>query len=228
MKRYLLALIALMTMTLGALAQNQMLVNKKDGSVVKISVDEIESVTWEETQMSSKAVDLGLSVKWASMNIGAEKPEDYGGYYAWGETEEKAEYSLDNYSESILIKYAPSKKTQLDPEDDVAHVKWGGSWRMPTKAEIDELITKCTWNWTSKGGHDGYVVIGPNGNSIFLPSAGYRNEALLKFAGEEGYYWSSTLSTSVTSAYELLFYSEGVEWSGNGRYGGQPIRAVCP
>ena len=154
-----------------------------------------------------EAVDLGLSVKWATCNVGASSPEEYGGYYAWGETEEKDYYDWSTYkycngSSSTLTKYCTSSyygtvdnKTVLDPEDDVAHVKWGGSWRMPTSDEINELFNNCSWTWTIQNGVNGYVITSEsNGNSIFLPAAGRRRGEELNFSALYGDYWSASLS----------------------------------
>lgn len=188
-----------------------------------------------------KAVDLGLSVKWADMNVGADSPEEYGLYYAWGETELKAEYNWSTYkwcngSYDTQTKYCTSSsygtvdnKTVLDPEDDVAHVKWGGSWRMPTKAEQDELRTQCTWTWTTQNGVYGRKVTGPNGNSIFLPAAGYRNVSSLNSAGSDGGYWSSSLFESYSNNAFVLRFSSGDVGRSNGlRCYGQSVRPVCP
>ena len=119
------------------------------------------------------------------------------------------------------------KKTILDQEDDVAHVKWGGGWRMPTKAEVEELNSKCTWTWTSLNGIKGYKVTGPNGNSIFLPAAGYRKDTDVYRCGSTGYYWSATLDEdNSTLAYFLKFYDGGY-YLGNGyRENGLTIRPV--
>ena len=168
-------------------------------------------------------VDLGLSVKWATCNVGATKPEEYGGYYAWGETEEKEDYSWSTYkwcngSETPMTKYCTNNsygtvdnKTTLDLEDDVAHVKWGGSWRMPTKAELNELLNNCTWTWTTQNDVNGYKVTGPNGNSIFLPAAGFRLGSNLYYSGSFGHFghfWSGSLYESDSyNAYRLLFSS---------------------
>lgn len=180
-------------------------------------------------------VDLGLSVKWATCNVGASKPEDYGDYYAWGEVTTKSDYSWSTYLDSpnrdgnSFTKYALDKKTQLDPEDDVAHVKWGGNWRMPTYAEQDELRTKCTWKWTTSGGINGYVVTGPNGNSVFLPAAGNRLDSSLGNVGSWGYYWSSSLYSGYSKdAYNLGFNSGSVNRNSNNRYYGPSVRPVCP
>ena len=161
-----------------------------------------------EGQINGHAfVDLGLSVMWATCNVGASSPEKYGDYYAWGETETNSKYGWSTYkwcysdSENTLTKYCTDhnygkkvdNKVVLDPNDDVAHVKWGGCWRMPTDAEMTELGKSCTWTWTTQNGTNGYKVTSKkNGNSIFLPAAGYRYDSSLNSAGSHGYYWSST------------------------------------
>ena len=189
-----------------------------------------------------KAVDLGLpsGIKWANYNVGATKPEEYGGYYAWGETEEKSNYSWSNYkwcngSSSTMTKYCTDSsrgtvdnKKVLDLEDDVAHVKWGGDWRMPTEAEQDELCSKCSWEWTSLNGVNGYRVTGPNGNSIFLPAAGYRDGTVVYDRGDNGNYWSSSLvSTYSLRTYLLEFNYNYYDWYDCYRYYGQSVRPVC-
>jgi hypothetical protein len=116
----------------------------------------------------------------------------------------------------------------LDPEDDAATANWGGAWRMPTKAEQDELRNNCTWTWTTQNGVNGYKVTGPNGNSIFLPAAGYLVGGALNLAGSGGYYWSSSLYTDGPSgAYYVYFSSGGVDWYYGNRYYGFSVRPVC-
>ena len=189
----------------------------------------------------SRAIDLGLSVKWASCNVGATAPEEYGGYYAWGETSEKSDYSWDTYkycngTSTSMTKYCTSvaygtvdNKTTLEPTDDVATVKWGGNWRMPTRAEQDELINNCTWQWTTLNGVNGYRVTGPNGNSIFLPAAGCRDGTEVYDQGSYGGYWSSSLNSSYSGlAFFLVFSSSGIDWYSYGRYFGLTVRPVCP
>ena len=193
-------------------------------------------------------VDLGLSVKWATCNVGATKPEEYGGYYAWGETEEKENYSWETYKlcnvsydtvYDTMTKYCTSatygivdNKTVLDLEDDVAHVKWGGSWRMPTSADLNELRNSCTWTWTTQNGVDGYKVTGPNGNSIFLPAAGLRDGTGLNSSGSGGHYWSSSSyesggNSACDSACDLHFYSnDDYDIFISSRYYGQSVRPV--
>ena len=182
-------------------------------------------------------VDLGLSVKWATCNVGVEKPEDYGDYYAWGETQTKSFYDWSTYLDSpnrdgkSFTKYNNNGgKTQLLPEDDVAHVKWKGTWRMPTKAEQDELQEQCTWTWTSQGGKNGYKVTSKkNGNSIFLPAAGWRGDGELSNAGSDGNYWSSSLNPNYDfNAFGLYFDSGGWNWGYGLRLYGHSVRAVCP
>lgn len=135
-------------------------------------------------------VDLGLpsGLKWAACNIGADRPEEYGDYFAWAETKTKKEYTTEN-----------SKSYGKDRNDisgssryDAARANWGGNWRMPTKGEMEELIKNCTCTWTTQNGIKGYNVKGLNGNSIFLPAAGFRRVSSLDYAGSYGYYWSST------------------------------------
>lgn len=174
----------------------------------------------------SHAVDLGLSVKWADMNVGAEKPEDYGWYLAWGETEEKTIYDWDTYFDSNYEKYSTNRKTVLDPEDDAAHVNWGGDWRMPTDAELTELRSKCYWTLTTQNGVNGMKIIGPNGNSLFLPAAGYRNINLLNDVDSVGNYWSCTLSDFAGSNF-VFFYSGDTCRSWGDRNCGRSVRPVC-
>ena len=155
-------------------------------------------------------VDLGLSVKWATCNVGADRPEEYGAYFAWGETKPKytyddewSNYKWYNISSETFTKYCSESeygivdnKTQLDLSDDAAHVNWGKPWRMPTHDELTELHTKCTWTWTTQNGVNGYLVTSNiNGNTIFLPAAGSRDGNSLDGEGETGWYWSSSLGT---------------------------------
>ena len=174
-----------------------------------------------------KYVNLGLSVKWATCNVGASKPEDYGNYYAWGETSTKSSYTIDN-SKTFRKSMGDIKGNS---NYDAARANWGGSWRMPTRSELQELIDKCTWTWTTQNGVNGYNVKGPNGNSIFLPAAGGRIGSSLSDAVFYGYYWSSTPCSNYFddggySAYGLGFDSDGHDMGGYLRSVGLSVRPV--
>ena len=188
-------------------------------------------------------VDLGLSVKWATCNVGANAPKEYGDYFSWGEVEPKTTYSWSTYkycagSSSTMTKYCSQSsygnngftdgKTVLDPEDDVATANWGGAWRMPTDEEWSELRTECTWTRTTENGVYGRKVTGPNGNSIFLPAAGCMYDSGLGSAGSDGNYWSSSLLTgSPNDAYGVYFDSGSMGWNYTSRFCGQSVRPVC-
>lgn len=184
-------------------------------------------------------VDLGLSVKWATCNVGASSPEGYGSYFAWGETKPMScynwstlKYCNDSTGDSFS-KYNQNKagtrdnRTVLEPEDDAAHANWGGDWRMPTEAEFQELIDKCTWEWTEMPGKEGYKVTSKvNGNSIFLPAAGCRIGTSLNGASG-GYYWSGSLyERNSSGARDLCFGSYSHDMSSSWRYGGYSVRPV--
>jgi len=239
-------------------------------------VKDFTFTTWDVAQNGSENgyqyVDLGLSVRWATFNVGANKPEEYGDYFAWGETEPYYEagyaqessqahwkdgktsgYTWTNYKfrtsgdydnvkfskYNTSSSYGPiDNNTTLDPEDDVAHVQWGGTWRMPTKADWDNLQNKCTWTWYGSGntefnGVAGYKVTskieGYADRFIFLPAAGYRDGTNLNGVGSYGYYWSSSLITDGPNlAWYIYFYSSLVYAYYNYRVLGQSVRPVCP
>lgn len=180
---------------------------------------------------TGEAIDLDLpsGTKWASCNVGATKPEEYGGYYAWGETEEKEVYSQDAYMYYKNGEYVNLGSDISGTKYDVAHVKWGGNWCMPTKDDIKELLDKCTSEWTTLNGVNGRKFTSNiNGNSIFLPAAGYRWLGDLGYAGENGYYWSSTQNPDYSDgAYYLYFYSGNARWRYYlDRFSGQSVRPV--
>ena len=179
-------------------------------------------------------VDLGLSVKWATKNVGASTPSDYGYYFAWGETETKSRYDWDNCFDCLDSTghswgtYKIDGKTSISPTSghDTARENWGGTWRMPTIAEFGELCYKCEWTWTSQGGHKGYKVTGPNGNSIFLP-AGWPNGTGRYGEGEFGYFWSSTLSSSFSNNALCLYFNSGDHYTNyTNRRNGLSVRPV--
>ena len=175
-------------------------------------------------------VDLGLpsGLKWATCNVGANKPEDYGDYFAWGEVNTKSEYTEKTYKHYRgflgINKYVFLGEISGNAQYDTARAKWGGKWRMPTKAELQELCDKCTWIWMSQNGVEGYKVTGPNGNSIFLPAAGYRLGSSLDCAGIFGLYWSSSPNDNI--AYYLDFYSGSHGMNYGSRDGGLSVRPV--
>ena len=263
MRKFLLTLTTL-CIALFAQAQdvNTMYIYRNNGNIEEIPVTDIDSITFtkpatntpdvptepgQPTITAGEAIDLGLSVKWASCNVGATKPYEYGGYYAWGETEEKDDYGWDTYKwcssydsyyeQPTLSKYCnDDNKTTLDPEDDVAQVKWGGNWRMPTEAELDELHKNCTWEWTTLNGINGYELTGPNGNSIFLPAAGDRDGTETYDQGEMGFYWTSTVERlnfgfgdESRKAWGIRFWwdAEPDYVESFGRSSGRSVRPVC-
>ena len=189
-------------------------------------------------------VDLGLpsGTIWATRNVGASVPEDYGDYFAWGETAPKDYYDWNTYkwcngSYETLTKYCTDSnygyngfvdnKTELDPSDDAACAHYPGG-RMPSLEQIQELRYNCTWQWTQRNGVNGQLGTGPNGNTIFLPAAGDRWNESLYYVGSYGYYWSRTLYSSYPfDAYYLDFDSGDVYWGNDGdRLNGFAVRAV--
>ena len=206
--------------------------------------------TAQTTEKGHEYVDLGLpsGLKWATCNVGATTPEKYGKLFAWGETEPRTIYDGNTYKWGTatydeeyewwdletLTKYNTSSdygtvdnKTVLELADDAARANWGGAWRMPTDAEWQELIDNCTGTWTTLNGTNGYEVKGANGNSIFLPAAGYRSDDDLLNAGYYGYYWSSSLyAGSPYDAWYVDFGSDSVSGVGNDRCYGRSVRPV--
>lgn len=200
-----------------------------DGEYVKVKEGVENGYFW---------VDLGLSVKWAIMNVGATTPLDCGDFFAWGETKPKNTYDYSTYfdfehgSNRFKKYYNNGGITTLDLADDAAHINWGGSWRMPTRAELDELYNNCTWKWinieTVVGTVQGYEGVSKKNNaSIFLPVAEYGGENRPQYGGS--YYWSSSLGTLKSSeAYSFYFASGLPSWHGDvERCYGHTIRAVC-
>ena len=199
-------------------------------------VAEVDTV-YEDKQMINghEYVDLGLSVKWATCNVGASQPHECGDYFAWGETETKEEYYLDENCKTIeCIKVKKGffiKRIETEYIDkrenfkDTARANWGGSWRLPTQDELEELKDKCTWKWTTQSGVGGMRVTGPNGNSIFLPAAGYCNEVEnIEDLDINGYYWSSTPDEDTPYCAYSLNLDLSVDWGI--RSDGRTVRPV--
>lgn len=178
-------------------------------------------------------VDLGLSVKWATCNLGASSPEEFGDYYAWGETSTKSDYSEKNsetygVSESVLVnKGILNRNGTVTASHDAATKNWGSQWRMPTKSEIDELVNKCKWTYSNEAGREGATVTGPNGNSIFLPAAG---EKIGENVVPLGFYYRSSSNRNLANqntTSNVLTFREGqpeVDWMFHDH--GMPIRPV--
>lgn len=213
-------------------------------SITSCSKDEDMPKVEEAKYGIPEPVDLGLSVKWANMNIGANLPGEFGSYFAWGETAPKAIYDwntykfLENGVFEHLTKYCANSsqgkvdgKNTLEPEDDAAHVLWGGNWRMPTETEMEELCRKCRWETTRYNGVKGVRVTGPSGKSIFLPAAGYRIDSEFRASDEDyhGTYWSSSLaydnSNNATSFY--FYVNHFTVTNDDLRRIGKTIRPVC-
>ena len=192
------------------------------GSTISFTTEQSSSTS--NTENGHQYVDLGLSVKWATCNVGTTKPEGYGDYFAWGETRSKSYYNGSSYSYY-------DNPTTLPLSADAARANWGGKWRMPTIDEFDELRNNCTWKWTTQNGVNGYkVTSNSNGNYIFLPAAGYRDLGSLYGAGDYGYYWSSSAygpNYSTTALY-MYFYSTWKERKNDYKAAGRSVRPVCP
>ncbi len=190
-------------------------------------------------------VDLGLpsGTLWATCNVGANAPEEYGDYFAWGETEPKQTYEWSNYkwgdpyAQGRLSKYVTKReygtidyKTDLETEDDAASVNWGPKWCMPSLEQQEELAEKCTWEWTSMNGVNGYLVTGPNGNRLFLPAPGYYDGSSFYDEGSFGEYWSRTLRMDLALEAHILHlyggYYGSVSFFEMTREKGLSVRAV--
>ena len=220
--------------------------NLKDDKKVVYDMSEVESISFSETDVViHEWVDLGLPSRtlWATCNIGAKTPEEYGTYFAWGDTEGNGVFNFEyykfcDYPSIWMSKYdhtSPGNgcddgKTFLDAEDDAATVLWGSEWRMPSIKQIEELVNpEYTYTeWTTQNGINGLKVTSKrNGNSIFLPAGGDRTGWIEEGIGEYGYYWSRSLSSGSYGAGSLFFNSERAETSGGFRYFGQNVRPVC-
>lgn len=206
------------------------------------------TATFSFAQSKHQYVDLGLSVKWATCNIGADKPEDHGDYFSWGETEHKRINNWDTYrfsegTRNTITKYCSNPQygwheltdslSALEPEDDVAHALWGGSWRIPTKDEMKELIENCTWTWTTRNDINGYLVTGKKpgytNRSIFIPVTGHYNNGKIFDPNNEGFYWSRDCGTTYPiEAYVLEIHLREAYIGMRSRYQSIAVRPVCP
>lgn len=227
MKRLALTIATLLFAFAGVNAQYKMVVETNDGLFTNFCITDIKSITWqysdpEEPGNNYEYVDLGLSVNWATCNVGATKPEEYGDCFAWGETSPKNDYNWFTYkycngSYTTMTKYCnissygyngfTDDKTTLELSDDAARANWGGKWRMPTQAEFNELLnsSNCTWTWTTQ-----------------LLNTSLSN------TGSYGFYWSSSLTTDSPYSAWFLFFSSGSHSTDyDRRYLGLSVRPVC-
>lgn len=188
--------------------------------------DDNETDNTFSASSAGTAVDMGLSVYWADRNVGASSASDYGHYYAWGETKTKSSYAESNNTTSDVSLSDWSGNSTYD----AARANWGSAWRTPTQSECNELISNCSWTWTTQNGCKGYLVKGPSGNSIFLPAAGDMTDSSLEDAADAGCYWTSTpYSLNNKRAIGMTFISGGSKWTTtdwNARALGFTIRPV--
>lgn len=236
MKKYILT-IALAAFNITAFAQT-VNIHFKNGQTIKYSSANVDYVDFSEKASdpaltAGTAVDLGLSVYWASCNLGAESPSEYGGYYAWGETKTKNSYTQENYSyyDNSIKDYISIGNEISGTEYDAATVNLGNDWRMPTKGEIEELINNCSWEWTQLNNVNGYVITGKNGNSIFLPASGYYegNYIYLNYEKEKSgaaFRSSTHYITTRTAFSQTVWYCRGGELLTINKYAGLTIRPV--
>lgn len=218
----------------------------EDGTVWSALTD-LDTVYIYRVEEEHNWVDLGLpsGLLWAVRNVGASSPEDYGDYFAWAEIQPKSYYDWDNYTYSChddyyydLTKYCNRSEfgcngytdnlTILQAGDDAATANWGNGCRTPTDGEWEELLNHCTSVWTTQNGVYGRRFTGPNGNTLFLPAAGYRRDDNLDYAGSGGYYWSSSLYTGRPNRAWYCLFTSGYSSMDSyyGRDHGHSVRAV--
>ena len=254
MKKFTLLIVSMLMVTLLAMAQIKFIVYKADGSTIELLATEVDSIGFvgnnEQPDILTpnanghEYVDLGLpsGTLWATMNVGADSPEDYGDYFAWSETEPKEYYYWNTYKwydqeNENITKYCTNadyglidNRGVIELSDDAARINWGGSWRIPTKEELLELWRLCDFTWTTQNGVAGYKVASrSNGNSIFLPAAGFRILSSLDSETLKCRYWSSTISKgNEECAFSYSFDSVGLGVGDFYRNYGLSIRPVLP
>lgn len=227
MKKAIFSLLLAAIIAPAAHAQDYVMIHLNDGQVGLANVNDISKLTFATTE----AVDLGLSVKWATCNVGANAPEESGLYFAWGElTANKESWVKTTYEyyDEATGEYEDLGTDITGTEYDIAHEAMGGDWRMPTKDEWDELMNNCTWTSSTLNGVSGNTVTAANGNSIFIPLAGYYSNSTLQAKGDNGAYWSSTASDTAGSPYSADLWPSFPDWSYYSfAHVGQTVRAVC-
>lgn len=219
MKKYIFAIL-LSAVQFTAVAQT-VNIHLKNGQTIEYPSEDVDYVDFSAkpsapTLTAGQVVDLGLSVYWASCNLGAENPEEYGNFYAWGEINTKTDFNPSLYTGGSF---------------DTAKELWGNDWTVPSASDFEELMTQCTWTTTTRNGVKGSEVQGPNGNTIFLPWSGWINSTLIMSRGSEGIYWSSTLdgdgARELRVGEAIWDRTSGIPWIGtDGLSGGRNIRPV--
>lgn len=232
--RKLLAFAALSLLSFTSVMAQNVSVFSKNGGRIDFAEGEVISIEFSDVERPPltapddvTSIDLGLSVKWASCNVGAARPEDAGAYVAWGEKAEKSDYSWAAYFDENCER--PLSSICGMGDYDVATAEWGGGWRLPTLAEMQELCDRCSWTWGEQNGKKGCIVTGPNGQSIFLPAAGTRQGTSLYLEGNYGSFLTGTRDDgNHFYARSLVFFSTGEHWiDTNLRDYGQSVRPVC-
>ena len=230
MKQFLTGL-AMLMLTFALHAQTKMIIRDTDGNITTCTLQQGGIIEFDEGGI--EAVDLGLpsGTLWGSCNVGALHPEDSGAFFAWGEQNDKPAYSLSQYK---LYDHVHGTYPYEETLEDIAASAYDGAtsqlghpWKIPTRAQVDELLKKCSWAWGTTGGMAGYTVTGPNGSTIFLPAAGKRVNEQTQDKGTAGYFWASALADrSDNEAFTLEISSTKHAIDYEFRYLGLPIRPV--
>ena len=252
MKKYFIIIFLAVSFSVACYSQTYNYDVNGDGNVTSADITAIYNYllgnvpTEPPTHTNDDYVDLELpsGTLWATMNVGASNPEDYGFYFAWGETTPKEYYNWSTYTwccgtNNTLTKYCTKSdygyngfvdnRTELDPENDAATVNWGEMWRMPSKEQFDELLTECSWQWTTMNSVNGFLVTSNhNGDSLFLPAAGVRIYGSSSLAGSNCKYWSVSLDDScpIEANFLSCWSSGSLFLIGEERFYGLSVRAV--
>lgn len=203
-------------------------VYKNNGEVMVLDYNEVDSIVFKAPEKkpdptATEYVDLGLSVKWATCNLGASTPYEFGDYFAWGEVEPKEVFTKEN---STTYMKEVGGDISGDAQYDAATAILGAEWRMPIYEEFEELCNQCTWEWTKIEGTQGYLITGPNGNSIFLPAAGRMDGDVLTYTNFSGLYWMGSFVDKQCSFCLLFDIESYTAFCSDYRYHGLVIRPV--